>query len=487
MKSCYLLSYLALVLLLTNLVLVGRVVTLWKQIRLVPAEIFVVEEYRPADIEVDSAVSKGTLKPFWQSFAQGGEEMGGNMLAPTVDSMRQLSPGYIRLDHIFDDDYYGVVKSPGDYDFSRLDGAVDQILAMGAKPFFSLGYMPGSLAETKISAPYNWDDWFNLVKATVEHYSGKNGRNIANVYYEVWNEPDLEAFGAWQRGGDKNYLTLYSVSARAAAGAANTNRFYIGGPSTTGLYRNWVIDLINFAASNKLRLDFISWHRYSFSPQRFAMDMEQAKSWLRGSRYQLIISEWGPTPEKSSTYSTTYASAHAFASIRQMIDAADGIYAFEIKDGPEQGNQGWGILTHQSAELTRKPRFTAFSWLKNAWGSRLEVTGEGTNVTGWAIKRDKNIIDLYLVNFAPKQAKKETVPIRFINLKPGEFQVNQTYLVNGSLNSQVIASTITGRLFITLRLPVNEVVQVRVKQIKVMEQSQLEPVEEATGFGKLVR
>src|SRR3972149_1571123 len=52
--------------------------------------------------------------------------------------------------------------------------------------------------------------WQNLAQKTVEHVSGKAGLNLSNVYYEVWNEPDL--FGGYKVYGGKNYLDLYSHS-----------------------------------------------------------------------------------------------------------------------------------------------------------------------------------------------------------------------------------------------------------------------------------
>jgi hypothetical protein len=493
-----LLTFLALVFFFTNLALLGVALTLRQRLVVLPAEVFVVEEYRPADIEVDVGANWGSVLPFWQSFAQGGEELGGTMLASTVGPMQPLAPRYVRLDHIFDDDYYGVVKGPGQYDFSRLDATVSNIRAMGAKPFFSLSYMPSSIADTKISVPRNWDDWYNLVQATVRHYSGRDGLNLSDVYYEVWNEPDLESFGAWKRGGDKSYLTLYSVSARAAAAAGNTNRFYIGGPATTALYRNWVVDLVNFAASNNLRLDFISWHRYSFDPNRFLLDMQETYDWLGDARdnYQWLITEWGPTPEKSGTYGTTYASAHAFAVVRQLLDFSDEVFAFEVKDGPEQGNQGWGLLAHDSAGLYRKPRYGAFSWLRQAYGDRVKLTGEGTNVTGWAVKRASGELAIYLVNFTTSGGQEETVPVRFVGLEPGEYQINQRFLVNPGRNSTSIASTTSGRVFLTVVLPANDVVEITLPEFQVATQAVGEPVSPGQenqsgtptvpGFGKML-
>src|SRR4030043_756085 len=101
MVAYRILAYLSLVFFFSNLVLLGVVLTLRYRLGLKLAEWFVVEEYRPADIKINAQSSWGQLRPFWQSFAQGGEELGGEMLTSTVGSMKALTPRYVRLDHIF--------------------------------------------------------------------------------------------------------------------------------------------------------------------------------------------------------------------------------------------------------------------------------------------------------------------------------------------------------------------------------------------------
>lgn len=469
------------VLVVVDVVAAGMIWDLREKLELAVPEVFVVEEYRPADIVVNAKADLGKIKPFWKGFAQGGEEMGVSMLAATVGSMKQLSPSYIRLDHIFDDDYYGVVKGPGQFDFSRLDAEVDRILAMGAKPFFSLGYMPSAIADTKISAPRNWDDWGSLVGATVAHYSGRNARNLSDIYYEVWNEPDLESFGAWKRGGEKSYLTLYSYSAHGAMSAQNVNRFYLGGPATTGLYKNWVIDLINFSSKNKLKLDFISWHRYSFSPNQFLKDIQDTYKWLGAGRdnYDWIISEWGPTPEKSGTYSSRYAGAHAFATVRRLLGLGDLLLAFEVKDGPGQENFGWGLLAHDSAGLYKKPRFYAFSWLNQLAGAqRLPLRGEGTRVSGIATK-SKDSVSVFLVNFDTKGSATEKVPIKIISLPSGEYRVNKRFLFSRSGSEEIVRTT-ANELATEIILAANDIARIDFELIRLFEEK------ETVGFGKIL-
>ena len=163
------------------------------------------------------------------------------MIGPVVNQMKTLDPSYIRIDHIYD--FFNIVQgSPGNlsFDFSRLDPMIDSILATGAKPLIALSYMPSVIAQDGniINQPVDWNDWALTVQKTVEHYSGRGNKNIAGVYYEVWNEPDL--FGGWKVYGDKNYITLYSYAATGANRATNVQPFAIGGPATTALYKNWM-------------------------------------------------------------------------------------------------------------------------------------------------------------------------------------------------------------------------------------------------------
>ena len=163
----------------------------------------------PANIIVDTKTTLEDIDTtFFHAFAQGGEES-TDMLAPVVSEVRALKPRLIRLDHIYD--HYNVVtRSDGSlaFDWSRLDAAIDTISQTGAKPLLSLSFMPAPIAKDGniTSPPENWDEWSLVVQKTIEHYSGKNQRNITGVFYEVWNEPDLAQFGKWSVS---DYITLY--------------------------------------------------------------------------------------------------------------------------------------------------------------------------------------------------------------------------------------------------------------------------------------
>ncbi len=130
------------------------------------------------------------------------------MLANVIPQISELYPKYIRIDNLYD--FYNVVsrndKGELILNFEKLDQTVCDIYATGAKPFFSLGYIPETISEdgSLIGKPKNWQEWSFLVQKTVERYSGRKtvlscGAMYdfwrTDIYYEVWNEPDLEVFG----------------------------------------------------------------------------------------------------------------------------------------------------------------------------------------------------------------------------------------------------------------------------------------------------
>ena len=146
---------------------------------------------KKAEIVVEADKEIGPVPRLWNNFSQGGESHDG-MLTAAIKPMQALSPGYVRLDHIYD--FYDVVKKEDGrlkFNWTKLDREVEAILKMGAKPFLALSYMPPALGSDVTGKPDSWDQWQEVVKTTIEHYSGKNNKNIDKVYYEVWNEPDL--------------------------------------------------------------------------------------------------------------------------------------------------------------------------------------------------------------------------------------------------------------------------------------------------------
>lgn len=408
----------------------NRAFTLITKATVVPANINVYTQNKGSPINAD----------LFRAFSQGGEEP-TNMFTAISEDLAVLKPSLIRVDHIYD--HYDIVTKSGEtlvYNFSRLDEVVDSIRSAGAIPVFSLSYMPPVIAQggNVTNPPNNWDDWSSVVQATVEYYSGKDGRNISGIYYEVWNEPDLGIFGQWKLSGAKNYITLYKHAAMGAARATNTNQYYLGGPSTTGLYKDWIVALLESGA----RVDFLSWHSYIEEPARFTQDWNNIAEWLSAyegrENLELLITEFGFTGSKDKRYSTNYAASYTASVVRQMLNTdIDHLFTFQLKDGPGQTNgDGWGIIEHEQDGKRRKPRFYLFQYLNLMPGSRLAMEGEGTHVTGFATNKD-NTYRILLSNFDSSGTHSENVPLALWGLPEGSYSYRERILMGRDIKATV--------------------------------------------------
>jgi len=392
-----------------------------------------------ANIVIDASRPGARISAnLWQNFAQGGEEP-KNMLAPVAKQVKNLNPKIIRIDHIFD--YYVKINPAAagqvNYDFSALDEVVKTILETGARPMFSISYMPSQLtSKSSVSPPSDWSQWRCLVSALVTHYSGRNDYNINNVYYEVWNEPDL--FGRWRYNKNPNYLTLYYHTAAAAQSAVNANPFKIGGPATTGFYPNWIKALLKFCHQNRLRIDFVSWHRYAKNLEVYQSDFEKLNKILTNyPKYfslERLITEFGPDSENSPWYNNQISAIHSIASAVKLLGKVHRVFAFEIKDGPNKIHN-WGLITHENIGGKPKPRYYAYQFLNQLTGNRLPLEGEGSWVTGAAAQNGRGI-KVLIVNYDQANRHFEAPTITLKNITPGSYVFHQKYFLGKTTTNQ---------------------------------------------------
>lgn len=398
-------------------------------------------EGRLAAIAIDTSRPLGPMPAIWRALAQGGDNLKG-FTDGISDKIITVKPDYIRIDHIYDE--FGVVGRDNSgsltFNWAELDNAVEKITTVGATPFFSLSYMPQVIASGDIlSVPKNWDEWSRVVQKTIEHYSGEMGLN--DVYYEVWNEPDL--FGKWHMGGNKDYRTLYLYAANGASRATGVKPYKLGGPATTGLYRDWTNNFFQYILNNRLRLDFYSWHRYDLDLTKYSEDVKNIDAWIEFQPFftnvEKIISEMGPNSDMGKENDSLIGAAHLVATARELM--------FNIKYGFNFAISGkWGIVG--------KPRYEALSYLVSLGKSRLSLTGEGTWVSAIGAI-DNNKYQVVLVNYDPKGVHNEVVPVSFINLQQNNFKLITKIL--GSVNQQTDVSTTSAILQTQVPMAANSV------------------------------
>lgn len=381
-------------------------------------------EGRLAMITVETDHPLGPMPRPWQALAQGGEEL-QTFLDNTSSQVSALRPNFIRIDHIYDG--FNVVSRSGsglNFDWTGLDAAVNKIRSVGATPFLSLSYMPLAISKSDVTdVPNDWNDWAVVVQKTIEHYSGEKA--IPGVYYEVWNEPDL--FGKWTMGGKKDYKTLYLYAARGAANARGAQSFKLGGPATTGLYKNWIDQFFPFILDNKLRLDFFSWHRYDLNLEQYTQDVDSVQKWIEGQPYfsnvEKIVSEMGPSSDKSPLNDSRIAAAHIIATANELLYKVKLGFNFSIKDA-SNSEGGWGLIGPNGQP---KSRYWALSFLSRLGNQRLATTGEGSWVRSMAAQNG-DTFQVLLVNYDPRNTHSEVVPVNFIDLKGENFTIKQSVL-----------------------------------------------------------
>lgn len=426
--------------------------------------------YQEADLRINVAKVLGPLPRPWANYAQGGEDHNWR-LEPLIPQLRTIRPEYIRVDHVFD--FYDIVSgTPGNlqFNFAKFDLLLNDIAALGAKPYISLSYMPAQLSQdgSIIGEPIQYSDWQEMVRRMVQHVSGTRG--VDNVYYEVWNEPDL--FGKWHYGGQKNYLELYAAAARGAA-AANVNTTYrIGGPATTALYENWIVALADYTQSNRIRLDFVSWHLYTRNLDHFRRDGSNVRTWLANypnvqQNAEFHITEWGHDSELDPGYDGSYGAAYTAAAALDMIGVIERAFLFEIQDGKSPDGKAywgrWGLFTHSSAGSKPKPRFRALQLLNRLGFQRVELQGKGTFVKAVATIGENNTTTIALANFDPKGRNVENVPVTLTGLTPGTYAVKMTFLNRPpSTTSMTIAQE--SQVQFTVPMAVHEVAVVEISR-----------------------
>ncbi|MDP2831010.1 MAG: hypothetical protein Q8O02_02020, partial [Candidatus Omnitrophota bacterium] len=196
---------------------------------------------------------------------------------------------------------------------SNYEEIIKKISDSGGTVILDLFGTPDGLGAVldKNSAPHNLKIYKELVKNTMRKFSCEKKYNI---WYEVWNAPDL---GDFFLGGRSEYFNLYRAIGEAVNELRRETKIHIplGGPSVSAWFRNiepnnilspergLIYELIKYCYNYRLPLDFISWHAYSSDPAEEKQDtiykkpfVELIREWLTyfkfNSNIPLLVDEW---------------------------------------------------------------------------------------------------------------------------------------------------------------------------------------------------
>src|SRR5579872_5228686 len=229
---------------------------------------------QPDTIVVDANAASHPFPHFWEKmFGSGRAAL--SLRDSYRRDLREVKEAtdfeYVRFHAIFHDEV-GVYDEDGQghaaYNFSYVDQIYDGLLANGVRPFVELSFMPQKLAaqnllhvfwyRPNVSPPKDWGKWDDLIGAFTRHLVDRYGVDeVAQWYFEVWNEPNLDFWGGDPK--QASYWELYDHTARAVKSV--NPRLRVGGPATA--QAAWVDAFLKHCTDHNIPVDFVSTHVYA--------------------------------------------------------------------------------------------------------------------------------------------------------------------------------------------------------------------------------
>jgi xylan 1,4-beta-xylosidase len=400
-------------------------------------------------ITIDADATSHPFPHYWEQMFGSGRAVLSLRDAYRRDlrTVRQIAPfQYVRFHAILDDEV-GVYDEDKQgkplYNFSYVDQIYDGLLAGYVKPFVELSFMPPKLAARQdlqsfwyhpiVAPPKDYAKWDDLITQFTKHLIERYGIDeVANWYFEVWNEPNLDFWMGTPK--QESYFELYDHTARAIK--AVSPRLRVGGPASA--QAAWVPAMIQHAVQNKVPLDFVSTHIYGndkasdvfHSHEQIPRDQmvcravkmahEQVKASPKPD-LPLIISEFNAAYDNlvavtDSIYmgpwlATTISQCDSLAQMMSFWTFSDVFEEQGIVKQPFYG--GFGLI---AAGGIPKPSMYAFQVLHRLGDQRLENSSQNVLVTrtseGYVAVAVWNLVNPGSTG-APK-----TVKLEFKGVKP---------------------------------------------------------------------
>jgi xylan 1,4-beta-xylosidase len=348
-----------------------------------------------------------------------------------------LGMRHVRFHGILDDDM-GTLIGEGEtlfYSFFNTDQIFDFLLSIGMKPFVELSFMPTVLASgnqtvfhynANVSPPKDHAQWAVLIRKLVAHWVDRYGLDeVRTWFFEVWNEPNLTAFGS---GRKSDYFELYRYTVDAIKAVDPLLR--VGGPATAD--NAWVEDFLNFCRSNNLPADFVSTHHYptddfglpgdDTEAQLAASRRSALRDEVRVARQQagdlpLYYTEWCTSSNpRDFMHDDPYAAAFIVKTVLEANGTVQGYSYWTFSDIFEENyfpsvpfHGGFGLLNIHGIA---KPAYRAFQLLHGLGTQMLPVEGSHETVDAWFVRGDGHST-LMLTNFALPRHPIQTEHVSF--------------------------------------------------------------------------
>jgi xylan 1,4-beta-xylosidase len=376
-------------------------------------------------VEIDFARQLGAIKMNQMALGQGGLSS-DVMFADRIGELRALRPRVIRL---FVQEYFDLLPAPGQYNFAKLDPAVDAIVATGAEPIMCICFKPRLLFpeinQDRVE-PNDYAAWQALISAVVKHYK-QRGTEIH--YWEIGNEPDIgEDGGSPYRFQPASYVRYYKNTCDAIMGADPEAR--VGGPALANVRSPILPALIDFCATSGTPLRFVSWHIYSSEPKAVRGTIDYVHQQLSGHpllKPETFLDEWNmdltnppldPRFQPCYIAETIYQMKEAgldyscYYHIRDWSVASGEFSPFMSPHGTAFMSRWWnrmpqfdGLFDYQNHV---RPSYFSFKLLSRISGNRLAVNSDTPGVHAFAAHDSRlQMHNILLWNFSGSDYKAE--------------------------------------------------------------------------------
>ncbi|MDO9572456.1 MAG: hypothetical protein Q7J37_01035 [Candidatus Omnitrophota bacterium] len=312
---------------------------------------------------------------------------------------------------------------------------IKKISDSGGTVILNLFGTPSGLGRVldKNSPPHNLKAYKELVKNTIRKLSCNKKYNI---WYEVWNAPDLEDFFLGERS---EYLNLYRIVGEAVKELRLETKIHIplGGPSVSSWFantqpndilypeRSLIYELIKYCNNYRLPLDFISWHAYSSDPKLEKQGTIYQKSfiklireWLKyfnfSSSLPLVIDEWNfdgsanmlKERGRNSFVAASFIPAHLKNMYEAGVDYQTYFSLEDFADNKEGVNRNLGVFGFDTERIDSKGYAKAsYNTLRmlNLLGNELLPSPSGDDFVGLITTKSADYLAVLIYNYIDPQ------------------------------------------------------------------------------------
>ena len=275
-----------------------------------------------AEIKVNPSNVIGPIKPM-NAVNNGPVFSNASQIRDNFDAYKALNIPFARIHDANSSDYFGGphivditavfpdfsknVNSPESYDFLLTDKYLKNIQDAGAEVFFRLGQtIEHQEKKYGIYPPADYKKWAQICEHIIRHYTEgwANGYQWKIRYWEIWNEPDLDADdNRWKEdprtwGGSKEeFFKFYEIAAKHLKKCFP--HLKIGGPATAGSENHkgnsWTEEFLQYLQGHNVALDFFSWHVYTPFVEKIENEARLTRETLDKYGFtetESILNEW---------------------------------------------------------------------------------------------------------------------------------------------------------------------------------------------------